>query len=654
LETHPSVRETLLQLQGIAPGAPLLALGQTVFWDEPLKAALPILARKVGIDVSLIAGIHDTDYFAKLPGGLIAKEPFVALPKNDGSTKGFWSAAGEFSSLFGGEVAVTKEQFARAGVSLDKWSEGDISKIDEATEAYGWRGIASTDSTPQVAGEISLGALFAAIQRTFDWALTQTVDSLCEPKQRAEAVVIGDRIHAMMCDAFELCSKQTLGGFYECLLPELHRLLTSEPSSAEFTRTTKLLLFNSDTASLPRFEFIDLFLRPETSELACEAYNQAVEGEEVYSLDRFGTGAIPFDLVIPGIGRGTIRLTSKSLIVMTPTPKFVSLSRPVQSVQELAAIIDKNFPGSALVGKAVTLISQLSREFVFAFNEGASMYVRITRKMNNNLARSGISVRANPILRIAWETWNSLDATDRWFHLPHPFQNPFGAEHVSAETFSKSWREVVHQQKATLELLHRSTSPASRIQALHRIRGGRWECLAREFETLAECLKPLKQHMDAIRAETARIYSRLRILKQEWRETERAMGEHFRQRIRAKDPDSVELAKRTELTSKISAFRAERRDLQLRLQELRKQAASLGKEKSYADARNRRREIVREAEYATIMLVREAVISTKGLEHANNRPASWWMSVVSPTGAWFRRMLETVRMRLEPLVGDEG
>ncbi len=625
-----------------------------MFWDEPLKAALPILGREVGVSVSLIAGVHDTDYFAKLPGGLIAKDPYVALPKNEGSTKGFWSAAGEFSALFGGEVAVTREQFARAGVSLERWADGDSAKLDEATEAFGWRGLASSDATPRVAGELSLNALFPAIQRTFEWALSQTVDAMCEPKQREEAMVIGERIHAMMCDAVELCSGQTLGGFYKCLLPEFHRLLTSETSTAELTQTTLLLQLNRESASLPRFEFVNLFLQPETAQKACEAYNKAVEGEEVYSLDRFGTGAIPFDLVIPGSGRGTIRLTNQMLIVMTAEPQFVPLKQRITSVLDLADVVERNFPGAAVVGKAVTLISQLSREFVFAFHEGASMYVRITRKLNNLLARMGISVRANPILRIGWDTWNSLSATDRWFHISHPFQNPFGAEHVSAETFSKSWREVVHQQKAILELLHKSRSPAGRIQALYKIRGGRWECLAREFESLGDALKPLKQRMEAIREEKAQLHSRLKEIKVRWIETERAMGDHFTSEMFGREASAESLSTRQEFIDTISSLRSERREVREHLHELRKAAASAGAIDEFAAARHRRREIIRESEYATVMLVREAVVSTRGLEHANNRPAAWWISAVSPSGDWFAQMLKTVRLRLEPLIGDEG
>jgi hypothetical protein len=76
LSLHPSVAETFARLREEAPGTPLLALGQTVFWDEPLKAILPLLAKESGNELGLVAGVHDTDYFAKLPGGVRSNKLF--------------------------------------------------------------------------------------------------------------------------------------------------------------------------------------------------------------------------------------------------------------------------------------------------------------------------------------------------------------------------------------------------------------------------------------------------------------------------------------------------------------------------------------------------------------------------------------------------
>ena len=88
--------EVLEELERVSGDAPFLALGQTVFWDEPMKAGVALAARRLGRPRRLVAGIHDTDYFAKLPSGSAKKKGhFKAFPHNDTSTRGLWSAAGE-------------------------------------------------------------------------------------------------------------------------------------------------------------------------------------------------------------------------------------------------------------------------------------------------------------------------------------------------------------------------------------------------------------------------------------------------------------------------------------------------------------------------------------------------------------------------------
>src|SRR5690349_1443020 len=125
--------ETLKELERVAPGAPLLALGQTVFWDEPMKAGLALRLKALGSSRRLVAGSHDTDYFAKLPGEKGRKGRFRAVPHNDTTTKGLWSAAGEFSALFGGETVVTRETMSAAGARLARIEHDRPGFLDEAT-----------------------------------------------------------------------------------------------------------------------------------------------------------------------------------------------------------------------------------------------------------------------------------------------------------------------------------------------------------------------------------------------------------------------------------------------------------------------------------------------------------------------------------------
>ena len=652
LELHPSVRETLERLEQQAPGCPLLALGQTVFWDEPLKACLPILAERVGKSVRLIAGVHDTDYFAKLPGGVPSRAKFVALPRNDGSTKGFWSSAAEFSALFGGETPVTREALAKAGVPVESLLGQDSRRWDQETEAWGWRGIALSEPTPKVTSDISVKEVFPVLQETFRWAMRLTMETLCEEKQRHDSEEMENRFNTLLCDKLEACEGYNLPGFYECLLPDLHQIVAGKPVEAEITRTTKLLKFTPETASLLRFQFLNLFLDPKTASKAKEAYNEAVAGSEIYSLEKFGTGAIPFDLVIPKVGRGTLRVTEKNLVVMTPTPQFITLKKPLESVVELSSVLFEKFGETVLIGKAITLISMLAKEFVFAFHESASMYAVQTRKMHNNLVEKGIQWSVNPILRIAHETWSALDETDKWFALPEPFRRPFGAQHVTGHTIAKAWRCVVDMQNQNLAMLSEAKGASKLIETLQKIIGGRWETLAKEYEQLVAVLQPLSQTLEPFNDSSQKAVERLREIRKEWLVTETKMGDHFRANLFQNQPSKADETKRKEYAKKIADFRDERAELRRLLNANRVARKSAEKNEQTETARRRIAEITREAELVRLTLVKESIISSKGLERANSRPSAWWLPLISPDGAWFERMLSLVQLRLEPLTGE--
>lgn len=643
-----SVEQTLRRMAKTAPGVPLLALGQTVFWDEPVKALVVRAAEELGVPIRLVAGVHDTDYFAKLPGGVTADKPYVALPRNDGSTREFWSAAGEFSALFGSETPITKERLLAAGINLERLTRGDPSILDQATEAWGWRGIASNDAKPTTTADIPTSQVFSCLQSTLEWAVDGTVDRLCLPEQRERALQVKHQLMGMLCEHREDCHGKDLASYYQCLLPELQKFATGW-SATEITRTSELLRFNSSTCHLPRFEILDVFLKPETREIAKRAYDDAVAGTHTYTLDKFGTGAIPFDLVIAGEGRGTIRLTPKMMVVMTPKPIFVPLEKPIASVSDLASVCEERFPGCAVVGKAITLISMLSTEFIFLFHESASMYVVSTRAMHDRLAAEGVRHRVYPIVRLRLETWDALEGTDLWFDLPEPLRLPFGADHIPAETLARTWRSVQKEQQRHLEWLSEAHSASQAIRVLKRILGGKWETLAREYRDIRKRLSSLQRRLDKVKEEVRSIHERLRAIKREWQETERLKGDHFRNAVYGKTPGREELDRRRGFEQRILSLREERRQLRERLRRIRARQAELANREEILVARKRRAEILREVETARLRIVRGAVMAIEGLSRCNRRPSAWWFPVVSPDGRWMENVYRTMEMYIEEL-----
>jgi len=642
--------DVLRTLQEKAGDAPFLALGQTVFWDEPMKAGVALGSKRLGYSRRLVAGVHDTDYFAKLPAGSAKKKGhFKAFPHNDTSTRGLWSAAGEFSTLFGSETVVTRDVLNAAGLRISKLQQARPGILDEGTEAWGWRGIVALNDSVPITAEVPLQHLLPELMSTFEWATSSSLECIAgEGHEIANRLV--DQLLTEICDQSEGQSV-TLGEFYERLLPTFYDFCANAHIDLDTTRTTTLLKFNRETSHLPRFELLELFVNPATRAKANAAYDEAIRGSSgLYEVSRFGTGAIPFDLVIPGKGRGTIRLGSRGAVINTPAPQFLSYKQPPKDLHEFAALIEAKFgPQCVIVGKAVTLIGMLAREFVFVFHEGASGYVKHSRKLHELLSSQGHAMKMNPILRIRYDAWSALQVCCSWLRLPVPFQRSFGTEELCAPSFAQRWLEVVAEQKELLSNLSVLRRPIELIRFLDVTLGGSWHVLAEEYDALHARLGKLESDLTALRAERHKLYEEDRQLRRKRVELEIAKGVHWREKIWDKEPTREDLDHRERQIAEIDGILHSLSNVDKRIHKLRHRQREVVGDPEVQKVHDRRRSIELEAELKRLRVIRQSVITSAGLEHANRRPSAWWFRLVCPDGLWFRETVDTAQYYLEPL-----
>ena len=442
-------------------GVPFLALGQTVFWDEPTKAVWRRLLDDRGSTARIIAGVHDTDYFAKLSTQLHTDEKYAIVPHDDGVTRDLWSAAGELSALFGSESIPTRQMFLDRGVPFDwltKHGPGDkATRYAALTSAWGWRGLVRTDQHNVVAGDIPAVEIANAIMRLLEWGFAESLNCIEDAGDRERARSVTETVHGWITEFVEDCTASCrLKDLYETLLPRFYELLLGHPAdNIETTASTELFRFNTDTAALPRFGVLAPFLNPSTRPAAARAYNLAVRKSGIYELDEFGIGAIPFDLVVPGHGRGTIFLRSgRVLAQLSGDSEPAEIARgTIQSVEALAAAVEERFGRKcALVGKAVVLADMIAAEHLVLFHETASGYTGITRKFNEGLAAAGVMLDLHPIVRITYPTWDAVAAAPAsvTFSLPEHLAAGFGSKSVSAREMAEGWRGVVDTQTKAL------------------------------------------------------------------------------------------------------------------------------------------------------------------------------------------------------------
>jgi hypothetical protein len=648
----------------------LLALGQTVLWDEPMKSILRGYLDEYYPEAVMAVGIHDADYFSKIPATINIPEGWALLPHNDGTTRDLWVATGEISRLFGSETMPLRESLARYGGQLDKvardYPGGRDALVDFITEAWGWRGLVHQGSETEVACCVQLKEVAPHLIHLMEWAFEQSIESIAEPKSAesaaAEAKRIVDDVRSY-ADSHPDASITDL--FHDLLSNFYNRLLGYEARNVELTSVTEVFKFNTSTAGLRRFDILRRFLNPATRSICQDAYDRALEGSEINKLDRFCSGAIPFDLVIPGRGRGTICIEDGSVSIDLDQPVVMKVSTPPGTPEELAALIEEHFGSeTALVGKAVTLVLMMSSEFIFVLHEQASAYVPYCEKMAAILRDRGIDDGFYPILRIDYRTWDSIGACDAVFNLPEHMAAAFGRKTVSSAEFAESWRAVVQRETDLLGRLAASGTEEL-LETLIDLEGDVWRKRLDSYRTSTAEIRSLSDKTEPLKIESVDLRNESHRIKAEVQDLEKEKGDHFRSKVKPlmekidelepsdpaisglkRDLDEQESV-RAEIARRIEGMRIEAQEAMNRSLSIKHTVKTLETGPEAANARKTVRAVEYESELARLRLIRNAVLITNGLTYTDHRPSAWWFTLVDPELRWLHKVAETAYFRFE-------
>lgn len=619
----PSVLAVLDTVRARHPDAPFLALGQTVLWDEPTKAVWRRLLDQHLPGARLVAGVHDTDYFAKTAAHLGGDQKYVSLAHDDGRTRDLWSAAGELSSLFGSESVPTRHMFLKRGIPFDwlakSYPGGKDAMLRDKTTAWGWRGIVSTDSHNVIAHDVPILEIKDALLEQLDWGFAESRACLADDGSREAVTQVAAAIRGWVTEFLAACTTNCrLSDLYQTLLPRFYALLLGDaPAHLEITASTQIFRFNAATCHLPRFQLLSAFLDPATRALACRAYDAAVGGSGIYTLDGFGEGAIPFDVVIPGRGRGTLRLAGTGLVIET-----------------------------------------------------ASGYTTLTQKFNSKLTQAGISLPLLPIVRLSYPTWDALGAVPpaTEFRLPPHLAAAFGRETVSAPDFAAQWRGVMEAQRRVLQEsagLHRARDLMTYLEGKD---DHCWCDRIGEYEQALGTLKAIAAKSGTLGERVTEHWDQLRMWQNERQGLEHRKGEDWRASVqplreklrqagaRGEDTHTIEHDIARQVATRARAFdepldvcRERIRATKTLLAEFQRQRRLLERNAEAQQARAILADIVAGAQLARLDLVRNAHLTIEGLEHTNLRPTAWWLPLVNPSGEWFAALVAGTQARLESL-----
>jgi len=642
------VREVAAELQRL--NVPLVAFGQTLFWDEASKAVLRRLLDEVAPEIVLFAGVHDSDYFSKLHGRGRTGEGFVLWANNDWTHRDLWAAVGETTALFGAETPPGVAELQAANVALRQLAalspdDGD-GFLDAATAAYGWRGVAQLGAQEQIARDVRVADAGEALHELFRWGLRETIGVLADLAQQesagGEASLLLDRLSRTMAEL----RGATVSDLYQRLIVDHYAdLLGHRPNRIHATTTIDYLRFNRETCVRPRFQPVQAFLCHRVGICARETYNDAVVGQGMYGLDQFGEGAIPFDLVVPGRGRGTLRVLDHEIRAeFGPHPLVIPTKERVYLLEHLAELVeDAVGPGAAIAGKALLGPVMFCSEAVLVLHEGASAYVPRTRLWLSRLNNSCASLRTYPILRLKHHAYDALAAARVTFRLPSHLAQAFAAEQVTSEEFGRRWKTVLGEQEQLLQRLAQARSASALLSIVAEQNGGPWRETADELEQAREVLREAGARIRERLEKLADLRCAERRARGRRAELERRSGELRQEERQLDDPEP-----RRALRQLIGVIADEIACRQARRAELRREIAEITQTAPVQAARKRIAQITVQAERARLELARRALL-VRHMEVGDRRPTSWWFKVVDPSGGWFEEAVRRAEVYLQDL-----
>ncbi len=598
----------------------ILCLGQTVFWDEPLKAIVLAACQQAGVAIPFLMAVHDTDYFGKLPGRR-SGSGYGLYWHDDALNKELWAAVAETASLFGAEVPVEKTELRQAGAALRMLErlhpEGKAAFYRETTAAYGWRGIASHSRHPKVACDASVGEVRDVLREMIEWAFSETASLLIDDEARANLRRWQTALIAGICDREDV-NGGTITELYKELLRTICTMLLGS-SACGFTTSasTELFRFNPRTCHLPRFDVLKYFLDPATRQDAIACYNKVVDGTSIYALDRFGEDAIPFDLVVPGRGRGAICIQGRRVVCeLADGTVEVEGGSDLVTCQQLAELVAREFgPTACVVGKAIVLPLMTGREWVLLLHETASHYMPLTHRLHLLLQDRGIELRLHPLLRFKLELWDALDEVPTHFALPAHLRRFFGSECVTGSQFAATWRAAVGRAKQLIVQVSAARAPALLLQVANR-----YGVVTTDLEDR------LTEATARRRSSGAQIHSLRKKSQELWCRVKRAR----------KQADHAQVAPPKE----VYAWEEQR-------QKIVTEILQIANSSTHQTAQADHQRMIEEIETLRLQMLTDA-FRTLALEQANHRPPWWWPMATDFSGRWLRRLAETAELQFEP------